>query len=92
MGNCLSKIPEGEFQLYKEAMDEIASYNKGNKGYIRRYDDLRAIGCHVWKLVCKTPVAARFPPQACNLEWGIKASRHIDRITNGKRRDICGMI
>ena len=90
MGNCLSKIPEGAFQLYKEALAESA-LNK-ERIYIRRYDDLLAIGCHVRKRVCKTPVADRFPPQACNLEWEIKASRHIDRIGNGKIRAICGLI
>ena len=90
MGNCLSKIPEGDFQLYKEALAERAS-NK-ERIYIRRYEDLLAIGCHVRKRVCKTPVADRFPPQACNLEWEIKASRHIDRIAKGNDRAICGLM
>ena len=90
MGNCLSKIPEGAFQLYKEALAEWAS-NK-ERIYIRRYDDLLAIGCHVCKRVCKPPVADRFPSQACNLEWEIKAGRHIDRIANGNARAICGLI
>ena len=90
MGNCLSKIPEGAFQLYKEALAESA-LNK-DRIYIRRYDDLLAIGCHVCKQVCKTLVTDRFPLQACNLEWEIKASRYIDRTANGNTRAICGLI
>ena len=75
----MSKIPEEDFQLYKEALAECAS-NK-DRIYIPRYDNLLAIGCHVRKRVCKTPVADRFPPQACNLEWEIKASRAL-KFTN----------
>ena len=57
--------------------------NKG-RAYIRRYNDFLGMGCHMRKRVCETPVADRFPPQACDLEWGNKASRHIDRIAKGK--------
>ena len=78
MGNCLSKIPEGFFQLYKEALAECA-LNK-ERIYMKRYKDFLAAGGHVCKRVCKTPVADRFPPQACNLEWEIKSSRYVDRI------------
>ena len=84
MGNCLSKIPKGDFQEYKEMMIE-RSLSKG-RAYIRRYNDLQAMGCYVCKLVCETAVADRFPPQACDLEWKNKGSRHFDRIAKGKER------
>ena len=86
MGNCLSKIPEGGFQLNKKVMADRALYKK--KAYIRGYDDLQALGLHVQKRVCKTSVADRFPPQAHDLEWDKKVSRHIDTIAKNKERNI----
>ena len=65
-------------------MDDAASAKV--RIYIRRYDDLRDIGPYICKRVCKTP------PQACDPEWKIKGSRHIDRIAKGNDRAICGMI
>ena len=86
MGNCLSKIPKGHFQLYKKEIAECASTM--GRVYTPRYDDVMAMGCHVRKRVCKTPVADIFPPQACDLEWKNKVSRHVDKNVKGNDRAI----
>ena len=62
------------------------------KGNTPRYDDVLAMGGHVCKRVYKTPVADRFPPQACDLQWGYKANRLTDRTAKGKDRATFGLI
>ena len=75
MGNCLSKVAETLFELYKripKSRENGVSYN-----------NLKAVYSYP-PYIITTPVQDRFPLQACKLEYREKACRYAKRILPGK--------
>ena len=100
MGNSLSKFNDKSFTFYTPPLTsghlkKVASGIRNNPVKYFASGVHRNYGYEKFTQSIKSSlmdVYHRFHPQAYNLEWGNKVSRHIDRIAKGNDRAICGLI